>query len=135
MNFGFTEEQELLRKTARDFLAERSPMSRVRQALEGDASFSKTLWGEVAQLGWTGLMLPEDLLQEEIVDEDDTSDETVIAAGEDDEIDDIDAGDDEESAQLELITEEPEDEDDIAAEEDFDIDDQFELDDDVTCAA
>lgn len=60
MNFGFTEEQELLRKTARDFLAERSPMSRVRQALEGDASFSKTLWGEVAQLGWTGLMLPED---------------------------------------------------------------------------
>ncbi len=26
MNFGFTEEQELLRKTARDFLAESAPM-------------------------------------------------------------------------------------------------------------
>lgn len=71
----------------------------------------------------------EDLLQEEIVDEDDTSDETVIASDEEDEIYDSDADDDEESAQLELITEEPEDEDDIAAEEDIDIDDELEFDD------
>ena len=59
MNFGFTEEQELLRKTARDFLAERAAMKRVREVMEGDATRDDALWGEMAQLGWTGLGLPE----------------------------------------------------------------------------
>ena len=59
MNFGFTEEQELLRKTARDFLAERAPMSRVREILDGDSGHSRRLWSALAELGWTGLTLPE----------------------------------------------------------------------------
>jgi alkylation response protein AidB-like acyl-CoA dehydrogenase len=59
MNFGFTEEQELLRKTARDFLAEHAPMSRVREIVDGDAPYSRPLWSALAELGWTGLMLPE----------------------------------------------------------------------------
>jgi alkylation response protein AidB-like acyl-CoA dehydrogenase len=59
MNFGFTEEQELLRKTARDFLAERAPISRVREILDSDAAYARPLWKAIAELGWTGLALPE----------------------------------------------------------------------------
>ena len=59
MNFGFTEEQELLRKTARDFLAEHAAMKRVREIMEGSESHCAELWGRMADLGWLGLVLPE----------------------------------------------------------------------------
>jgi alkylation response protein AidB-like acyl-CoA dehydrogenase len=59
MNFGFTEEQELLRKTARDFLEECAPMTLVRDVMESDASHSPGLWKQLAELGWTGLAVPE----------------------------------------------------------------------------
>ena len=59
MNFGFTEEQELLRKTARDFLAEHASMKRVREIMEGPESHCAMLWRRMADLGWLGLTLPE----------------------------------------------------------------------------
>ena len=59
MNFGFTEEQELLRKTARDFLAENAPMSLERAVMEGPEPGSEPLWRSLAELGWTGLAFPE----------------------------------------------------------------------------
>jgi len=59
MNFGFTEEQELLRKTARDFLGEHAPMKHVREFMEGPQRFSRELWKRMAELGWLGLALPE----------------------------------------------------------------------------
>jgi alkylation response protein AidB-like acyl-CoA dehydrogenase len=59
MNFGFTEEQELLRATARDFLAEHAPMTHVRELMESSAGHSPAVWKRVAELGWTGLALPE----------------------------------------------------------------------------
>ena len=34
MDFGFSEEQEMLRKSARDFLARECPMAHVRQMME-----------------------------------------------------------------------------------------------------
>jgi alkylation response protein AidB-like acyl-CoA dehydrogenase len=59
MNFGFTEEQELLRKTARDFLADHAPMKRVREVMEGPESQAPEIWSEMAELGWMGLAVPE----------------------------------------------------------------------------
>ncbi len=50
MNFGSTEEQDLLRKTARDVLAARQ--SHVRQILDGDEAYAKASWKELAELGW-----------------------------------------------------------------------------------
>jgi alkylation response protein AidB-like acyl-CoA dehydrogenase len=61
MNFGFTEEQELLRKTARDFLAEHAPMKHVREFLEGPQRYSRELWRRMAELGWLGLAFPEEV--------------------------------------------------------------------------
>ena len=59
MNFGFSEEQELLRKTARDFLEESSPPKLAREVMEGAQSHSAELWSQMAELGWTGLAIPE----------------------------------------------------------------------------
>ena len=59
MNFGFTEEQELLRKTARDFLADHAPIKRAREVMEGAESQAPEIWSEMAELGWMGLTIPE----------------------------------------------------------------------------
>jgi alkylation response protein AidB-like acyl-CoA dehydrogenase len=59
MNFGFTEEQELLRKTARDFLGEHAPIQQTRAIMEGSQRFSQPLWKRMAELGWLGLAFPE----------------------------------------------------------------------------
>jgi alkylation response protein AidB-like acyl-CoA dehydrogenase len=59
MDFGFSEEQEMLRKSARDFLAKECPMSYVRQMMEDDRGFRDEQWRKMAELGWHGLILPE----------------------------------------------------------------------------
>ncbi|TMA47135.1 MAG: acyl-CoA dehydrogenase [Deltaproteobacteria bacterium] len=59
MDFGFSEEQEMLRKSARDFLANESPMTYVRRMMEDDRGFADAQWQKMAELGWMGLILPE----------------------------------------------------------------------------
>ena len=59
MDFGFSEEQELLRRSVRDFLAAESPMSAVRRAMEGAGGHDVDLWRKMADLGWVGLIVPE----------------------------------------------------------------------------
>lgn len=59
MNFDFSDDQKLLRQTAREFLSAHAPLSMCRAVLESDASYSDTLWKEVAALGWLGTAIPE----------------------------------------------------------------------------
>ena len=61
MQLALTEDQELIAKTAADFVAEKSPISRVRELRDkNDAlGFSRPLWEEMAELGWVGIPLPE----------------------------------------------------------------------------
>jgi len=59
MDFGFSEEQEMLRTSARDFLAKESPMTYVRRMMEDDRGFTDEQWRKMAELGWMGLVLPE----------------------------------------------------------------------------
>ena len=59
MDFGFTEEQELLRQSAADFLNNECPMSYVRQMMEDERGYADALWQQMAELGWMGLILPE----------------------------------------------------------------------------
>jgi alkylation response protein AidB-like acyl-CoA dehydrogenase len=59
MNFGFTEEQELLRAEVRKLLDARCPIEQVRKLMESDAGYSAELWSELAELGWLGLTIPE----------------------------------------------------------------------------
>ena len=62
MNFGFTEEQELLRNEVRKFLDENASLEEVRKVGEaaGGPGYSPELWKQVAELGWTGLLVPEE---------------------------------------------------------------------------
>src|SRR2546426_659159 len=60
MDFGFSEEQEMLRKSARDFLAKECPMTHVRQMMEDERGFRDEQWKKMAELGWMGLILPEE---------------------------------------------------------------------------
>ncbi len=60
MDFGFSEEQELLRTTARDFLTKECPMTFVRQMMEDERGFTDAFWRKLAEQGWTGLLVPEE---------------------------------------------------------------------------
>jgi alkylation response protein AidB-like acyl-CoA dehydrogenase len=59
MDFTYTEEQQMLRKSARDFL-EKECTERFVRDMEKDArGFSPELWAKMAELGWLGLIFPE----------------------------------------------------------------------------
>ena len=62
MNFGFTEEQELLRSEVRKWLDENCPMDEVRVVTEVEEGegFSREQWKAIAELGWLGLTIPEE---------------------------------------------------------------------------
>ncbi|MGH7917721.1 MAG: acyl-CoA dehydrogenase family protein, partial [Candidatus Binataceae bacterium] len=59
MEFGLSDEQRQLKDSARAFLAHECPTSKVRQAMADEAGLARDLYGEIAKLGWTGLMVPE----------------------------------------------------------------------------
>jgi alkylation response protein AidB-like acyl-CoA dehydrogenase len=59
MKLTLTEEQEMLKKTARDFLADKCPKTFVKQMEESETGYSRELWQEMAELGWMGLAFPE----------------------------------------------------------------------------
>ena len=59
MDFGFSEEQEMLRSSARDFLTKEAPMTYVRKMMEDERGYTDELWRKMAGLGWMGLILPE----------------------------------------------------------------------------
>jgi alkylation response protein AidB-like acyl-CoA dehydrogenase len=59
MNFGFTEEQELLRQEVRKFLDAHCDTGEVRKIGETPEGYSKELWKQIAELGWVGLTIPE----------------------------------------------------------------------------
>src|SRR4051812_35425409 len=59
MNFDFSEDQHEIKRTARDLLASRSPMAKVREAAEAKA-YDDGLWGELVELGWPGIAIAEE---------------------------------------------------------------------------
>ena len=59
MNFDFSEEQKLLRTTARDYLEDRAPLGLARAVLESEAAMSRELWAGAAEMGWLGAVIPE----------------------------------------------------------------------------
>jgi len=58
MDFGFSEEQDMLRETCRQFLEQEVPLLRVRELGEA-GRFDRKLWEQMAELGWTALTIPE----------------------------------------------------------------------------
>jgi alkylation response protein AidB-like acyl-CoA dehydrogenase len=59
MDLGFTEEQEMLRTSARDFLEKECLKSLVKEMAEDEKGYTPELWRKMAELGWMGLVIPE----------------------------------------------------------------------------
>ncbi|MCI0548034.1 MAG: acyl-CoA dehydrogenase [Candidatus Rokubacteria bacterium] len=59
MNFGFNDEQDLLRSTARKFFDNECPSTTVRALMETPEGMSDALWKKIAEQGWLGLIYPE----------------------------------------------------------------------------
>jgi alkylation response protein AidB-like acyl-CoA dehydrogenase len=55
-----SEEQGMLMDTAASFLKNKCTLEEVREWSETDAGYSKELWREMADLGWMGIILPEE---------------------------------------------------------------------------
>ncbi|MFP6617561.1 MAG: acyl-CoA dehydrogenase family protein, partial [Candidatus Hydrogenedentota bacterium] len=57
------EEQEMLKNSASEFCRTRSPITEFRKLRDaGDENgFSSELWAEMAEMGWTGAIFPEEL--------------------------------------------------------------------------
>jgi alkylation response protein AidB-like acyl-CoA dehydrogenase len=60
MYFDLTDEQQAIKSTAHDFLASRFKSERLREIAASDDGFDAPGWAEMADLGWTGLAVPEE---------------------------------------------------------------------------
>jgi alkylation response protein AidB-like acyl-CoA dehydrogenase len=60
MDFSFSSEQEELRRNARAYLVEHYPAERVAELADSDAGWDPASWGELAELGWLGVSVPEE---------------------------------------------------------------------------
>lgn len=59
MDFAFSEQQDLLRASARQFLERECAPAMVRRWSDDAQGYSQDLWQKMAALGWMGLVLPE----------------------------------------------------------------------------
>ena len=59
MKLTLSEEQEMLKKTARDFLATECPPKLVKEMEQDNKGYPSELWNKIAELGWLGLVFPE----------------------------------------------------------------------------
>ena len=60
MDIGFTEEQELLRASARRFLENECPTAFVRHRMAEPAAMTDVFWQQLADQGWFGILFPEE---------------------------------------------------------------------------
>jgi alkylation response protein AidB-like acyl-CoA dehydrogenase len=59
MNFDFTDDQRAIKETARDLLAKRFKLERLRELAESK-TYPDDAWSEVSELGWPGIFIAEE---------------------------------------------------------------------------
>ena len=62
MSLVLTDEQELIKQGAAEFLKEKAPVGHLRELRDNEdaVGFSRALWKEMAELGWAGIPFAED---------------------------------------------------------------------------
>jgi alkylation response protein AidB-like acyl-CoA dehydrogenase len=60
LDFGFSEEQEMLRDAAKRFLADNCSTKFVRQMMADKTAHDAGFWKKLVDLGWPGLLIPEE---------------------------------------------------------------------------
>ncbi len=59
LDLALTESEEILRKTALDFLQRDATKEVIQGLQETDTGYTKELWQKVADMGWLGIVIPE----------------------------------------------------------------------------
>ena len=59
MNFDFPDEVKAMQEQASDYLTRTGSCALARKVLDGDGSAARRDWKEMADMGWTGLTIPE----------------------------------------------------------------------------
>jgi alkylation response protein AidB-like acyl-CoA dehydrogenase len=60
MNFDFTDDQQAIKRTAREFLSARYKLETVRELAGDERGYTDEQWREIAELGWPGVVVPEE---------------------------------------------------------------------------
>jgi alkylation response protein AidB-like acyl-CoA dehydrogenase len=60
MDLRLTEQQEILKKSARDFLTKECPKAKIRELEKDEKGYDPALWQKMGELGWLGFNIPED---------------------------------------------------------------------------
>ena len=60
MNFEFSEEQQMLRDQARNYLSQHCPTTLVRRVLNNRETHDADLYKGIAEMGWTATTIPEE---------------------------------------------------------------------------
>jgi alkylation response protein AidB-like acyl-CoA dehydrogenase len=60
MDFTLNEEQEMLKKSAQDFLKKQCDKTVVKELEDSETGFNKKLWKNMAKLDWMAIIIPED---------------------------------------------------------------------------
>ncbi len=60
MDFDFTSEQDMLRKSVAEFLRKECPFDMVKEIEETEEGYSSKLWKKMAQLEWMSMCFPEE---------------------------------------------------------------------------
>ncbi len=61
MNFDLSQDQKLLVDTAAAFARKESPVTRLRAMRQDAVGYSRSVWKQMGELGWLGILLPESL--------------------------------------------------------------------------
>lgn len=59
MEYGASDDQQLLQETTRRFVESRAPVSEVRRFADDPAGFDGQVWRQGAELGWASMFVPE----------------------------------------------------------------------------
>ena len=60
MDLGLTKEQKILKTSAQEFLKKECPRSLLREIKDDEKGYPETLWAKMADLGWMGILIPEE---------------------------------------------------------------------------
>jgi alkylation response protein AidB-like acyl-CoA dehydrogenase len=61
MNFALSDEQQMLQKSAADFVRRESSLKRIRELRNDSAGFSRPIYGKMAELGWLAIPFSDKL--------------------------------------------------------------------------
>ena len=61
MDFSLTEDQQMLSTSVADFAKNESPIARARRLRDDPIGWERSMWGQIAELGWLAVPFPEEV--------------------------------------------------------------------------